>query len=348
MLSVPLCSHCARPAGDLSTPRPCRPRGSVALLAAGDAQRTSRATAGDDRSVHARTTRQCPQLNTMDPRTDSTVHASVMHSPPRGAPGLPELVVRVLGPVDVLGAARPFRRAWTLDLVVYLAVHPRGATPDAWTTALWPDRLLADPTRHSTVSAARRALGRSVHGADHLPRCNGTLRLGPTVTTDWEQFRALAAAPCAPAAWEAALDLVRGRPFDGLAAPDWTVLEGLAARVEDDVAQLAIRLAEHHLVMGDGRAAGAAARKGLSASPYDERLYRLLLRAADCQANPAGVEAAMAELVRLVGPDRGALDRRGRPLDAALSWVHPETASLYRALSRHRGCAPVPAGRHVS
>jgi hypothetical protein len=58
-------------------------------------------------------------------------------------------------------------------------------------------------------------------------------------------------------------------------------------------------------------------------SAYDERLYRILLRAADAAGNPAGVESVMSELVRLVAEDV-------EPYDA----VHPETLELYRSLSR--------------
>lgn len=249
-----------------------------------------------------------------------------------------EVVVRVLGPVDVVGAARPFARAWALDLVVYLALHPEGASSDAWPAALWPDRLVAEPTRHSTVSAARRALGRDAAGGDHLPHGRGRLRLGPLVTSDWARFEELSGAtgPAAPGAWRSALELVRGRPFEGLRAADWPVLEGIDAHVQDAVVQLALRLADHLLACGDGRGAELAVRRGLVASPYDERLYRLLLAAADHQGNPGGVEAAMDELIVAVagGP---VSRRRGARLDPeALAWVHPDTVAAYRAFSRRR------------
>lgn len=240
----------------------------------------------------------------------------------------------MLGPVRVLGAARPIRRPWALELVVYLALHPEGATSDAWATALWPDRVVADPTRHSTVSAARRALGRSAAGRDHLPHGRGTLRLCSSVGTDWDRFCHLARRP-EPTSWAAALALVRGRPFDGLrGGGDWTVLEGVGPQVEDGIVQVALRMAEHQLAAGDGHGAERAARAGLRACPYDERLYRALLRAADVQGNPAGVERVMGELLRLVGAGPvvpGELDR----------WVHPATADLYGALSRRRGGSPV-------
>jgi Bacterial transcriptional activator domain len=263
-----------------------------------------------------------------------------------------EVDVGILGPAEIRGAAGPFVRAWSLELVAYLVMHPRGATSDEWATALWPDRLMAAPTLYSTASAARRALGRSRSGADHLPRRHGRLQLSPTVGSDWQRLRVLAAGPTTDD-WERALSLVRGRPFEGLRDPDWAVLEGIVAEVEDGVVDLALRLAEHRLGLGDGRRAAWAARRGLLASPYDERLYRILLRAADLEGNPAGVEAAMAELLLLVaGGDGGCLvtavrtPLTGRHLPLVVTdLVHPDTAALYRALSRRRTAA---SGRAVA
>jgi len=258
--------------------------------------------------------------------------------------------VRVLGPVEVTGGARPFVRAGSLELVVYLAMHRRGVSTERWATALWPDRLPAAPTLHSTSSDARRALGRSVAGADHLPRRQGSLRLAQTVGCDRDRLVGLAGS-ADPAAWRTGLSLVRGRPFEDLRWPDWTVLEGHAAATEDAVVRLATRLAEHELARGDGGAAEWAVRRGLSASPYDERLYRLLLQAADQQGNPAGVESAMAELIGLLG---GAGPAGGRPGGAfttpgATGWVHPQTAALYRSLTRVRPPpADAPSGCRVS
>jgi DNA-binding SARP family transcriptional activator len=252
---------------------------------------------------------------------------------------LPEVVVRVLGPVDVIGGARPFRRAWCLELLTFLAVHPTGATVDVWAGALWPDQLPPDATRFSTVSETRRALGRSSNGSDHLPRANMRLRLAASVTTDWAQFQSLASArgPAAAEARTAALGLVRGPLFAGLRAADWAVLEGMQADMEREVVQLAINAADGFLVRGDGRGAELALRRGLLVAPYDERLYRLLFLAADRQGNPAGVEAAMGELVRLVsgGTARQRHERCGLAADPA-EWLHPDTVAVYRSLSRRR------------
>jgi DNA-binding SARP family transcriptional activator len=246
---------------------------------------------------------------------------------PEPRPELREVEVLVLGPVELRGAAREFTRAWAKELVVYLAMHPRGASNEAWATALWPDRLMAPSSLHSTASVARRALGRARDGVDHLPRSHGRLALGPTVGTDWDRFVRLADGG-RPARWRSALDLVRGRPFEGLRSSDWPILEGIGPAIESSVVDLSGRLAGACLRAGDARGAEWSARKGLLVSPYDERLYRMLLRAADLAGNPAGVEAVMAELVRLVAEGV-------EPLES----VHPSTLQLYRSLTRRK---PVP------
>ena len=238
-----------------------------------------------------------------------------------------QIEVRVLGPVEVAGSARPFSRAWARELVVYLAMHPTGVANEIWSTALWPDRLLAPSSLHSTASVARRALGTDVDGNDHLPRGHGRLQMGPYVTTDWTRFDALAGND-EPTGWREALELVRGRPFDGLRATDWLILEGVGPAVEARVVDVATSFAEWCLDAGDPAGATWSARRGLLASPYDERLYRVLMRAADAAGNPAGVEAVMTELVRLVADDV-------EPFDS----VHPETLDLYRSLSRRRTLA---------
>lgn len=237
-----------------------------------------------------------------------------------------EVEVRVLGPVEVAGVARPFTRAFAMELVVYLALHPDGATTDRWSEALWPGRLMAAPSLHSTASAARRSLGVSANGVDHLPRSHGRLAVGPGVTTDWARLQRLASRDT-PTDRRAALRLIRGRPFEGLrGGADWTVLEGVVASIEAVVVDLAVRHADWCLESGDAPGAEWSARQGLQISPYDERLYRVLLRAADAAGHPAGVEATFQELVRLVADDI-------EPLDA----VHPETLELYRRLSRRTG-----------
>jgi DNA-binding SARP family transcriptional activator len=236
----------------------------------------------------------------------------------------PAIEILVLGPVEVVGAARPFTRAWALELVVYLAMHPGGATSDQWATHLWPNRSMAQASLHSTASAARRSLGSTATGEDHLPRSHGRLALGPGVTTDWDRFCRFAASP-EPAAWKRALELIRGRPFEGLRSTDWAVFSHVQANIESLVVDVSVRRAEYCMEQEDPSGAEWSARQGLLVSPYDERLYRLLMKAADLAGNPAGVEAVMSELLQLVGGEV-------EPYDS----VHPETYDLYRSLSRRQ------------
>jgi len=271
-------------------------------------------------------------LTSDEPYVHLTVPLPAADHPPQPAARVPaatpargsQVHVSVLGPIEIHGAAREFTRAWAKELVVYLAMHPNGATNDAWATALWPDRLMAPSSLHSTASVARRSLGQGPDGSDHLPRSHGRLALAPTVVTDWSRFVGLADTDEAEE-WRAALSLVRGRPFDGLRSSDWPILEGIAPSMEAAIVDLSGRLAGHALSSGDPRGAEWSARKGLLVSPYDERLYRMLMRAADAAGNPAGVEAAMAELVTLVADDI-------EPFDS----VHPSTIELYRSLTRRR------------
>jgi DNA-binding SARP family transcriptional activator len=249
---------------------------------------------------------------------------------PSEGPASSEVEVQILGPVAVVGASRPFTRAWAKELVVYLALHPHGVSNDTWAAALWPDRLMASSSLHSTASVARRSLGRASNGRDHLPRAHGRLELADTVGTDWQRFVRLADSDD-PADLKAALDLVRGRPFDGLRASDWPILEGISPAIEAGVVDVAGRLAGIHLRNGDAAQAEWAARRGLVVSPYDERLYRMLLRAADGAGNPAGVESVMAELIRLVADEV-------EPFDS----VHPSTMELYRSLTRRNRMLALP------
>jgi hypothetical protein len=189
---------------------------------------------------------------------------------------------------------------------------------------------MAASSLHSTASVARRSLGQARDGGDHLPKGHGRLVLADTVGTDWDCFVRLADSG-ESRDWRSAMKLVRGRPFDGLRASDWPILEGLSAAIEASVVDVATRLASDCLVSGDPSGAEWASRRGLLVSPYDERLYRVLLRAADLAGNPAGVEAVMSELLHLVADDV-------EPFDS----IHPETTDLYRSLTRRRTFAPSP------
>ena len=233
----------------------------------------------------------------------------------------------LLGEVKVDGLQRPFTRAWALDLIAYLAAHTEGASSDQWATALWPDRLMAQSTLHSIASDARRALGVSTNGEEYLPKSHGRLALHPSVICDVYTLSSLAKSPNA-ADWRAGLEMVRGRPLQGLKSYDWALTDGTLAYLESEVVDLALKYAEYCLDRGDASGAGWAARKGLLVSQYDERLYRILMRSADMIGNPSGVDRVMRELIHLVAEDL-------EPYDS----IHPDTIELYRSLARHKATA---------
>ena len=241
--------------------------------------------------------------------------------------------VAVLGPVAVRGAAEPFRRPAAFDLVAYLALHRHGVRHAEWSLALWPDRAVALSTVHSTASDARRALGRSADGTPHLQR-GVILRLHHSVTTDVERFAALADSDD-PDRLVEAMHLVRGPLLDGVRRSDWAVFDGTRARIESLVAGTALRCAGELTRSGDGSEAARVVRQALRLSPYDERLYRSLLRAAAAEGSRVGVRSTMAELLTLAGDPERPVPGSSRALgdgDDRLEWLHPRTTALYRDL----------------
>ena len=295
---------------------------------------------GSERSTGAKPTGPDPDPDP-DPGPDPAAHSrpdtgiGIAIDSDTGSPAHrdgPRALVHLRVDLDALrtGKLRPFTRAWAEELVVYLAMHPNGASNEAWATALWPDRVMAPSSLHSTASVARRSLGQMADGRDHLPRSHGRLALADSVASDWARFVVLAGSADV-ADWRQGVELVRGRPFEGLRSSDWPVLEGIGPAIEAAVVDVSGRLAGAYLAAGDARGAEWAARKGLLVSPYDERLYRMLMRSSDLAGNPAGVEAVMAELVKLVADDI-------EPFDS----VHPSTMELYRAADPQED----HAGRH--
>ena len=123
---------------------------------------------------------------------------------------------------------------------------------------------------------------------------------------------------------------MRGPLFGGLRLGDWAILDGTVARVEALVVHTVLQAAE--TLRCDGRAAEAewVARRGLLASPYDERLYRSLLLALAAQGDRSGMRAAMAQLLLVARAARTTC--RERDTTAGIGAVGPETTALYREL----------------
>lgn len=232
----------------------------------------------------------------------------------------------VLGRIQLRGVPR-IQRAKALELIAYLALHPAGVDLERLWEALWPERPLNRPTLHSAASVARAHLGDTPNGTLYLPMAReGLYRLSPLIGLDWTRFQTLTQLAAqddtrAVAALRQALELVRGIPLEGTTPGDYEWAFVHRTEMESAIGDAAEQLARHYLDQGSHADATWSARRGLLASPYDERLYRQLMRAAYDAGNPAGVDTIMRELLHV-------LDAEDEPIDD----LHPETVQLYKKL----------------
>ena len=243
-----------------------------------------------------------------------------------------DIEVRVLGTIEVLGAAQPFTSRRALDLVTYLAFHPEGADRDQLRTHIWPsDDPPSESTLANTVSRARKALGTNEDGDLYLPRVSakGIYQLRTGVGTDVSRFEALITAARKDAGergreqLQSALDLVRGTPFTGGAGDMFRWADfGLRTHIECLVDTAAHELATRCLEVGDTDSAKKAVLTSLQLVGVCEQCYRLRLMAA--AENPTEVRQIMAELVHLL--------KRENNQPESDDLIGPELLELYEHL----------------
>jgi DNA-binding SARP family transcriptional activator len=220
-------------------------------------------------------------------------------SPVERAPSAPEVAlpqrpqISVLGPLTITGAKRSRRglRARALELIAYLALHPRQVQRDELLEAFWPG---ADPRRtrprlRQAVRDARRLLGAAIVGENE---CYWLDQAAVDVDLD-ELERLLAEAKTAKpehahALRERALGLFRGGP---LAGSDYAWSEGEVRRLRATFVDLLEQVARQRLEAGEARAALDAAERGLDVDTLNESLWRLAMEA-ECLL---GLREAVAE-----------------------------------------------------
>ncbi|HET6793656.1 MAG TPA: LysM peptidoglycan-binding domain-containing protein [Acidimicrobiales bacterium] len=239
-----------------------------------------------------------------------------------------EVEVRILGPVEIAGGpdGAP-RRTKVVEIIAYLALHREGVTSETLITAIWPNRAPSADTFYVRLSEARRALG----SAGETPRIShgSKLRLDDCVATDWGRFQSLADGDLEDKS--RALDLVRGLPLADL-SPDWFSREGWASELTATITDLAAEVADAWLERGDPERAERYARAGLKVFAWDERLYRIRMRAA--ARDRTRLASIMSELESVVSDGL-------EPADS----IEPETAELFRRLNEERLRQPVdPSG----
>ena len=200
------------------------------------------------------------------------------------------LMVRVLGPVDVVdaeGRAAEFERAKALELVTWLAQHPHSATRAGARAALWAIDV-SNASFSNVVSEARRALARLASppdGADWVARTYAErLPLHPEVVLDADLVRQhldrarRLPEPEAIVELQRALDLVRGAPYAGRSYL-WPDAEALPSTLTLLVTTVAAELGCRLLEAGDLDGVFAATAVGLDVLPGHEELIALRLRA---------------------------------------------------------------------
>ncbi|HWC36423.1 MAG TPA: LysM peptidoglycan-binding domain-containing protein [Mycobacteriales bacterium] len=226
----------------------------------------------------------------------------------------------LLGPVELTGTGK-LRRAQVLNVLTFLALHRRGVSRDQFIEAMWPKQTPSGQTvRNRLVDSRALVDGAITEGPPW--------RLDESITTDWQEFTVLAAG--SPDQQRQALQLIRGRPFDGLDDAHWLHLEGFRSEVEAAIVDVALTVAERDLDNGNYPGALAAARKGLLASRYEERVHRAGIRAALAQGLDGIADTLETEM-------RIALDLDIEPDDT----VQPETLALARARRQSRSTQPI-------
>jgi len=220
-------------------------------------------------------------------------------------PGRPR--ISLLGPLAITGAKRSRRglRARSLELIAYLALHPRPVPRDELLEAFWPaeDPRRTRPRLRQAVRDARRLLGSAIageHGSYQLDRTAIEVDLA-------ELDRLLATAKTAQpkhaqALAESALRLFRGEP---LAGADYPWAESELPRLRATFIGLLEQAARHRLERGNLRAALDAAERGLEVDALNESLWRLAMEAEHALGLREAVAGRYERLRTLLGERLG-------------------------------------------
>jgi DNA-binding SARP family transcriptional activator len=243
------------------------------------------------------------------------------HSEPAPREGRRRASIALLGPLAIATAGPQARRlrSKARQLVVYLALHPRGATTDELASVVFPD-LAEDRARgrvYRSISEVRAELG------DVLARSGDRYLLDRTVVAiDVDEFDLLLAQANGESGavrgrlLEQALALVRGDP---LAGTDYPWADGEVRHLCAKVVALLHELGELRFANGDATGALAAAERALELDADDESAQRLAMRA----ESALGLRDAIVERYERL---RAELDQR--------FGLEPEqeTRALYRRL----------------
>lgn len=238
----------------------------------------------------------------------------------------PSLRVKVLGPVEITGAAEQLQPKQA-ELLLALALHaPVGVSNSGLCSLLGPDAdhpRPADSVRQ-LITRTRKRLGQARDGQEYIIHLGSGIYVPHgDLSLDWATFSGLAGRGRAERRREdlrSAMALVRGEPFAD--CYHWWIEVGLIETIRAEIIDTAELLAQLELAAGDPRAAARAARTGLSAETAAEQLWRVLMRAEYEAGNPEGVTAAWTGCLDAISE----IAPGGEP--------HPDTEQLFHQLTR--------------
>jgi hypothetical protein len=200
------------------------------------------------------------------------------------------LRINVLGKVEILNAESDLntsRRERARELLTYLVLNP-GASAYELDEALWPGRRIEPSSRNPFISRVRQWVGYAPDGELHLPfvRNGSHYQLNDRVTCDWHEFVALSHRGFAAGVegipdLEAALSLVRGRPFLGIDPGRYAWAETHIQEMIAAVCDVAHLVSQARAERGEWRAAQHAASIGLLVDPVNDLLFEDALSAAE-------------------------------------------------------------------
>ncbi|MGW6880862.1 LysM peptidoglycan-binding domain-containing protein [Streptomyces goshikiensis] len=216
-----------------------------------------------------------------------------------------EVRIEVLGPLRITGRDSTAHSPRTAAIAALIHLRP-GRTADALCRAMDPANPWSTRTLHSRLSELRGAVGLHTDGQPLLPRpkTGAGYVFHPAVTSDWTQFQTLARQGLAagPSAGiedlEAAMALVRGKPFGGRTLP-WAdpVIQDMLSRITDTAHTLARWQTDS--TRPDLDAARHTVQKGLEVEETSETLYRDLLTIERAAGNTAAIRRTVARIQQM-------------------------------------------------
>ncbi|MFE3865066.1 LysM peptidoglycan-binding domain-containing protein [Streptomyces goshikiensis] len=313
-------------------PAPAEPTGTSGTAEAGTTNDSGMEPEG---AAEAAQTADGAVVITLDP---SAVSAQLPRQAAAGAGegGDTGVRIEVLGPLRITGRDGTAHSPRTAAIAALIHLRP-GRTADALRQAMDPANAWSTRTLHTRLSELRSAIGLHTDGQPLLPRpkTGAGYVFHPAVTSDWTQFQTLARQGLAagPNAGikdlEAAMALVRGKPFSGR-TPPWAdpVVQDMLSRITDTAHTLARWQTDS--TRPDLDAARHTVHKGLEVEETSEVLYRDLLTIERAAGNNTAIRRTVARIQQMA-----------RTYDITLEDTTEDTITL--VLSGK----PAPTGAHT-